>query len=331
MLRPNYCLVIIALILLVAPSYAQRQRDSRAGSATSAEIYGRVRTVQGERIEHILVRLEKFDGGIVDQTTTDGIGNFRFVGISRGTYTVAIRTPGFVVTQQQVDLQLITRANLLFELKPEKTSPAKTSSSKLLDARVPIAAQKELDMGRTASQEKKPKQAIQHLEKAVHIYPRFFEAQLLLGTLYMDVQQWDDAGNALRKAREINPKESTVLVAIGEVNRRLKRYAEAEQVLKESFAINDDSWQGHFTAGRVYWETGNLVKAGTHVGRSLQLNPDYAEAHLLGGNIFLRLNLSQNALVEYQEYLRLAPKGEFAAQVRGIVQTLQKAIVVKQK
>ncbi|MBD0327020.1 MAG: hypothetical protein ICV68_11340, partial [Pyrinomonadaceae bacterium] len=59
------------------------------------------------------------------------------------------------------------------------------------------------------------------------------------------------------------------------------------------------------------------------------LMPDYAEAHLLGANIFMRAGLHQNALIEYEEYLRLAPQGEFAEQTRDIVQKLKAALAKK--
>jgi len=39
----------------------------------------------------------------------------------------------------------------------------------------------------------------------------------------------------------------------------------------------------------------------------------------------LRIDKQQRALVEYEEYLRLAPKGEYAAEARDLIQKLQKA------
>src|SRR5258708_6029280 len=82
-------------------------------------------------------------------------------------------------------------------------------------------------------------------------------------------------------------------------------------------------WQGHFTLGRVYLELRNLIKAGHHVGRTIQLRPEYADAHLLGGNILMQAGLAKNALIEYEEYLRLEPKGQFADQTRAIVDRIK--------
>jgi len=73
------------------------------------------------------------------------------------------------------------------------------------------------------------------------------------------------------------------------------------------------------------------MKAGRSVGRTLQLKPDFAEAHLLAGNVLLRLGQNQRAQLEYEEYLRLAPKGEYAAEARELVQKLQKMAAANKK
>jgi len=80
---------------------------------------------------------------------------------------------------------------------------------------------------------------------------------------------------------------------------------------------------------RIDWELKDIVTAGKYVARTLEINPDVAEAHLLAGNIFIRAGLPTNALVEYQEYLRLAPNGEFAAQTQSLVEKLKKSLPPK--
>jgi predicted TPR repeat methyltransferase len=74
---------------------------------------------------------------------------------------------------------------------------------------------------------------------------------------------------------------------------------------------------------------GKVVQAGPHVGRALQLKPDLAEGYLLGGDILLRARQPENALVEYEEYLRLAPEGKFAPQARERVAKIKKALADK--
>lgn len=165
--------------------------------------------------------------------------------------------------------------------------------------------------------------AIAHFQKAIYFHPEFFDAELLLGTAFMDLRDWQKAENALLQALGIKSGDATALLALGEVYWREKRYDEAEQKLLEGLKLDERNWHGHFTLGRLYWDKGEVMKAGPSIGRTLQLKPDFAEAHLLAGNILLRLNQPQRAKTEYEEYLRLAPKGEYAADVRTLVLKLK--------
>ena len=169
-------------------------------------------------------------------------------------------------------------------------------------------------------------EGVSHLEKALSIYPHFLQAELRLGATYMDLHEWDKAEQALRRALEINPKAANAYFALGEIYWRQKKYSEAEKSLREGLAIEDRSWQGHFTLARVFWSKGDLSKAGRQVGLAIQLNPNFAEAHLLAGDIHLRANNREYALEQFQEYLRLAPKGEFAAQAREAVRKLRQKL-----
>jgi regulator of sirC expression with transglutaminase-like and TPR domain len=83
--------------------------------------------------------------------------------------------------------------------------------------------------------------------------------------------------------------------------------------------------------GRVYLDTDQFKKAAPHIGRTLQLKPDLPEAHLLGGNILLKVGEPVRALAEYEEYLRLAPEGEYAAPTRELVGKLRKSLAEKKE
>ena len=118
---------------------------------------------------------------------------------------------------------------------------------------------------------------------------------------------------------EINPKTANAYFALGEIYWRQNKYDQAEKHLRDGLAIEDRSWLGHFTLGRLYISKGDVAKAGRQIALTIQLNPNLAEAHLLAGNLLLRANKRDDALAEYEEYLRLAPKGEYAAQARAAV------------
>jgi len=322
-----FVVVIIALGLPVHSAFAQHDQDpSLPGS--SFEIAGQVRSPNGQKpSEYVDVRLERAGGSLVDQRTTDSNGRFRFSRLSPGQYTVSAHSPGFTIPPQQVDIsRFIPRAFLLLQLVPEpETFASRISVAAVIDARIPEKANAEFEKGRAALENKQFEEGIAHLKKALSIFHTYYEAQMLIGTAYMDHQKLDEADQAFHHALEINPKSVPAMVSLAELQRRQKKYSDAEQLLLGALKLEDDAWVAHYTLGRVYWEINGIVKAGRQVGRTIQLAPGFPDAHLLGGNIFMRLGMPQNALVEYKEYLRLAPDGQQAPQTRELVQKLTKA------
>lgn len=324
---------LLAFLLIVSPIFAQRDRDTFTANPT-IEVTGQVRLAEaGGPARNVPVRLERFSGGTVDQITTDNAGRFRFSGLPRGYYNVVVNAPGFNPAQQQADLQVLFRAFLLFELVTDKSrSPAnKAGELRFVDVRVPIGARDEFARAQTALARKDFEKGILHLEQALFLYPAYYEAQLLLGTTLMDLRRWEKAEDTLRRALELKPDSAPAMLSLGEAYWRQKRYVESEKTLLDGLELDEKSWHGHFTLARLYWDLSNMAKSGPAIGRTLQLKPDFAEAHLLAGNILLKVNQPERALVAYKDYLRLEPKGEFAAQTRELVEKISGALAESKK
>lgn len=310
--------------------FGQRERDTYTSGPTM-EISGQVRLSEiNQPAPDVQVRLERFSGGIVEQMNTDRSGRFRFSGMGSGHYTVRVSAPGYQPTQQTVDLRFVFKQYLLFELRSEQpANGGRSTRSLVIDARVPPAASEAVERGRSELAKKNAAEAITHFQNALTIYPDYFDARLLLSTAFMDRRDWQNAEASLKEAQRIKPEDATAMMAMGEVRWRQKRFEEAETLLIAGLKLEDKSWHGHFTLARLYWDQQQLMKAAPEIGRTLQLKPDFAEAHLLAGNLLLRLNQPERALVEYQEYLKLEPKGKFAEQTRELADKLRKTIVSK--
>jgi tetratricopeptide (TPR) repeat protein len=305
---------------------AQRDFDPLAPGSLF-EVSGQVRSADNRTVENAMVRIETHSGALVDQGTTDSLGRFRFTRLRSGTYKVTA-TAGAAVSQSQVvDINRSNpRPHLLFQLAPEAPGLRPAGRVGVIDARVPLDAKTEFDKGIAAVAEKKSDAAIAQFKKAIEIYPEFYDAHLSLAQLYMDGAQLDKAEAGFRQAMTVNPKGVRAMVSLGEVYRRQKKYEPAQKVLADALKLDSNSWESNFTLGRIHWELKNIVTAGRYIARTLELQPDIAEAHLLAGNIFVRAGLPANALIEYEEYLRLAPTGEFSEQTKALVEKLKKSM-----
>jgi tetratricopeptide (TPR) repeat protein len=321
-------LFIVLSSFLVRETLAQRDNDPMAPGSLF-EVSGQVQSANNKTVENVMIRIETATGALVEQGTTDSMGRFRFSRLRSGQYRVSASAPGLVAPAQAVDLSRSSpRIHLLMYLVPESPTfaPKTTKRTGVVDVRVPPEAQAEFEKGRAALAEKKTDAAVASFKKAIEIYPNFFEAHLSLGQLYMDALQWEKAEASFRKAVQIKSQAVPAMASLGEVYRREKKYEEGAKLLEAALKIDNDSWESNFTLGRIYWELKDIVNAGKYVARSIELQPNVAEAHLLAGNIFIRAGLPVNALVEYEEYLRLAPNGEFAAQTQTLVEKLKKSL-----
>jgi tetratricopeptide (TPR) repeat protein len=326
----RHSLAFVFVLAISSTLFAQRERDTYStASPNSFEVVGQVRLAEtGLPAANVPIRLERFGGGLVDQIDTDNNGRFRFPYLPRGYYKVIVNAPGYRPAQQDADLQVVFRAFLIFDLATEK---AAAISLDVIDARAPAEAREQLSRGRTALVKKSYPEAIAHLQKAIALYPDFYEAHLLLGTTFVDEREWKQAETAFERAVALKAGSATPMLLLGEVYWREKRYQEAEKTLLDGLKLDDKSWNGYFVLARLYWDQENIPKAAPAIGHTLQLKPDFAPAHLLAGNILLRINQQERALAEYQEYLRLEPKGEFAVPTRELVAKLSKAIVENKK
>lgn len=277
---------------------------------------------------------------------TDRSGRFTCALGSTGSFSVRVEAPGYLREEQSgTALDTSAQEYFLFRLRPDPEAKAATPAASPSDPNVPSEARKAFDKGVEAiatGNKDKIEEGVRHLEKAVSLYPKFLEAQVKLGAAYMDLQQWDKAEPAFKKALEIDPKAANALFALGEIYLRQKKTDEAAKVLLQGLKIDDKSAPGHLALARTYWETASkikdeaqtrpsLEKAYDQVNQSLKLNPEVAQAHLVKGNLLLRVRRAADAQHEYEEYLRLEPKGPFAEQTRVIVEKIKKALATEEK
>lgn len=309
------------------------------------QITGQVRYAEGNQPAfNAIVSCDSYTSGFIGQAYADRSGRFQFSRLQLGQYTIRVRVAGYREEKQDVDLSTATSAYLQFQLKANPE--AKPAIVGVVSASgIPPAAKTEFDQAVTlfASGKKESlEQGIPHLEKAIAIYPKYTEAELRLGTAYMDLGEWDKAELALKKTIEIDPKAANAYFALGEVHRRQKKFEQAEKTLQDGLAIETASAQAHLELARVLWDRFGsskdesqwrppLERAYQEVNQALMLDANLAAAHLLKGNLYFKVHRAADALKAFDEYLRLDPNGEFAPQTRELAEKIRKALAQEKK
>jgi tetratricopeptide (TPR) repeat protein len=307
-------------------------------SALGQQIRGQVRYAESNQpATNTTIRCEGIGGSSIQMT--DASGKF-FFAVSPGHYTVTVHIPGYQEEQQSADLT-DTNSNEYFFFKLKADGPPRATSGSVVDINaVPPKAREEFDKATAAIAEAK-KETIQdgvaHLQKAISLFPNYIDAYFMLGATYMDLHEWDKAEQSLKRVLEINPNAVNAMFALGEIYLSKKKDDEAVTILLQGLKVQDGSSQGHLTLGRVYWDQGSkikdeaqwrplLEKAYAEAKRALELNPNLAGAHLLKGDLLFRVRRFEDAVMEFEEYLRLDPQGQFAEPTRAMVDKIKKAL-----
>jgi len=172
---------------------------------------------------------------------------------------------------------------------------------------IPPKAAKELELSQKALAEGDTRGSIDHLQRALKIYPKIPFAHNSLGVRYTHLHEFDRALSEFRLATAADPKSAQVMHNLGTAFYLLRRFSEAEAALRRTLDLdanrlvsiyvlgNSLAMQEHYTA-----EAGELLRKCTGA---------FPSAHLTLAKVLLGQGHPQDAAAELREYLK-APDAE---------------------
>lgn len=316
-----------ALLFSLAPATTQAQEPG------SGEIAGFVRAGgTNQPVLGTIVSLHSDAGEIIAQVTPEGSGRFAFSGIRRGLYYVSARAPGYREASQRADLMMMRHMTIYLTLVPDQRNPAPQAPAAAgpvdqRQLRIPENARKEFERGTKELFENKNREAsLPHLRKATELYPEYYEAYHLMGTVYMDQQQWDQAEEMLNRALQVNQEFAPTYFALGALRNQQGKPAEAEKFLLRGLELQPDAWQAHLEICQTYFSQGQLPQAEHHAARAHELKPELPVVHLVLANIYVAENSYAPARTEYQHFLDRAPQSPAAPRVQEQIRQLDRAL-----
>jgi len=338
--------ILTLLIALLIPIGALAQRVPTPQAPTPSELDGIVHLEGRPAPPGVLVLLDyassqetaPFGAGELGRTVTDSAGRFRFSigeggpGGRRQLFAVTAHFAGYKDSVQVIDLSSMPRGHMDLDMRRDTSKEAPSvppgGPAAVVTVHRPTSteAEEELAKGRQLLIEKHdPKASIEKFKKAVKIDPSFATSYLLLGTAYVQLQNWNDARSAFEKASQLEPGNAEAFFGMGFTLNQQKDFAGAQKPLQRSLQLNPSSAESHYEAGRGLWALGKWQEAEVYARKAVALNKAFAPAHVLMGNINLRRRDAKAALAEFEEYLRLDPQGPFAESVKAMVEKIRKA------
>jgi Tetratricopeptide repeat/Carboxypeptidase regulatory-like domain len=186
-----------------------------------------------------------FNGRPIHETFSDLSGRFSFPGLARGTYQLTAEGDGitFETTSVYADVSAFGSAPQGFtqdiQLRPiiRKAVPQPGVVNAFTQV-VPEAAKQALDAGLKLAEEGKTKAAVENMQKAIQIFPDYFDAHLQLGNAFLKTEQFDDAIAELDRARLINPNDERTYQSFGLLLMKQRNFAVAVAVFAEAARLN---------------------------------------------------------------------------------------------
>lgn len=148
--------------------------------------------------------------------------------------------------------------------------------------------------------------AIEQYRKSIALKPDLTLAQLNLGFVYFQLEDFPSALAPLKKAAMLDPNDDDNQFWLGVTYYKLKQYPLAMATLKEAIRLDPKSPYSHYNLGETYlYGTKDYAKAQPEYLEAVRLKPDYDLAHNQLGLAYLWQGQFADALKSFQTAFRL--------------------------
>ncbi len=157
-------------------------------------------------------------------------------------------------------------------------------------------------------------EAAAHFENASRLNPAAFEPVYNLGSLALEMGDMSRGIPLLRRAADLDAKDTRALLRIGDWTTRNGRWDLAKRMYFEAQKRDPQSAAAVTGLGRIALLEGNLSPAETYFMQALEMRKDYPPALYNLGVLHAQADGHGEQAQEYfRQYLAAAPRGERAA------------------
>ena len=332
-------LVTLALCLTAASSAA----------AQGHTIRGKVRDSAGVNIPRVMVSLESGNGAMINQTVTNNEGDFAFGGLGENSYVLTVSAPDYNPASERVDFVRSINTNDPGETRTvEITLIGKAGAASRRGAvhfvqDVPKEASDKYALGMTSLKEGRPKEGVEFLQKAISIFPDYFDARFALANELILEGEFTAAIAHLDEARRINPSDDRIFQSFGMILMQQQKFAVAARIFAEASRLNprELSYLVHQgtalieQASRIDPNKSNvaadernfaLTEAEKVLTRAYDLSgKKLATVHLQLARLYEKKGDPGRAASELEQYLHQAPDDKKADQILAAIKKLRNA------
>jgi Tfp pilus assembly protein PilF len=261
------------------------------------------------------VDLKMMSGSLVNSAVAQGNGSITFDRVGEGSYTVTVRAEGYQPASQDIQVPSgyvgTSVLSVTVRLVPEPQPEGRTPSEKTVHVeslKVPRQAIEEIQLAEKAAAKGSLDEAIQHSEKAVEIYPAYFEAYNNLAVYQYQAGRPERAVDYFERALILNPDAAGTNANLGRVLLDLNQPQKAISYLERAAKLNPTSSEIQYHLARAYILSSVLEQSIKPLQLALQLQPPVEHARFLLAHVYYQLGDISSAITELDLYLKTKPK-----------------------
>lgn len=249
-------------------------------------------------------------------------GEWVQIGLFPGDYTITAEKDGLT---SSIDTRVSIGENPPLDLK---LAPAAAGASPEA-ARKAAALQKAFDEGVTASRAGKFDESIAKFNEAIAEAPNCHDCYYNIGYAHVQKQEWDKAEAAYKKAVEIKPDYVEAWNGLANAYNAQKKLdlaleASAKAAQYGGGAAGGGSASSLYNQGVILWNQSKYAEAKDKFEAATKADPNYADAYYRLGMAQVNLGDMNGATAAFEGYLKAAPTGPHAEEVKGFIAAMKK-------
>ena len=158
--------------------------------------------------------------------------------------------------------------------------------------------------------------ALKYMSFAEQLAPHSQYIKNNLGNVSRMRGDYETAETKYKEALAIQPNMIEALNNLAIVYRRLNQTSQAITLYKNAISLSPNFVEANYNLGKSYWDQGQFDDAKACFQRVLEIDPNHALASFEMGNCYLNVGDKENAITCFEKYLSLVPRDECGARLK---------------
>jgi len=299
----------------------------QAQTPVNISVYGKVFSPDGNPAANVTIHISASHSFNAD-TTTDIDGNYRFEGLPPGLFELRLNQPakapysgatiGYGIAYEgggRYRADVFIRNPVEMVRKKERT--AAVISTREANENIPKEAQKAFVRGKQYREQKKLEAALKELNKAIKIFPDYFQAWTEKGKTEINLGHPQQALQDFTQALQLFPEFEPALSGAGYCHLTLGEYERSIAMLEKAIQIDSTHVQNLLFLGVDNLALKRWGIAQEALERALKLDPSgMVTAHMYLAHALAGQEIFDRAADEMHTYLELNPNTPNAGRLR---------------